>query len=409
MNLSDVTRRTYILIWLLLVAISTFLPPSVFAQKSNTKVSVSLITCAPGIKIYELEGHTALRIRDTNSDYIVNWGLFDFTSPNFIYRFVKGDTDYECGAVSTSEFIEYYAQSGRTVTEQILNLSEDETRAIIEKVQTNLLPENRVYRYNYLKDNCATRPMQIIESSLPDTIDFSDAPEQIAGNSPTFRNIMRHFHRNYPWYQFGIDLALGYDIDKPLVPSEAVFAPDILFHMMDGAKVGSRSLVATSHILSQGSDLLQSPTPWYLTPLAISLIALVLVSSITWRDVKHTKVTRWVDFMLFLILGVTGCVVAFLVFISSHEATGCNLVILWLNPLCLCVPLSALFKRFDRLITGYYWLNLTLITMMLLYNLILGQSFNIAFFPLIMCDMMRSVSFIYITGKCRKNIKKRTK
>ena len=56
-------------------------------------IQVSLITCSPGKEIYELEGHTALRIKTPDYDMAVNYGIFDFNSPNFIYRFVKGETD----------------------------------------------------------------------------------------------------------------------------------------------------------------------------------------------------------------------------------------------------------------------------------------------------------------------------
>lgn len=52
---------------------------------------VSLLTARAGAEIYQLEGHSALRIRDPfRGDYVINWGLFDFAAPNFVYRFVKG-------------------------------------------------------------------------------------------------------------------------------------------------------------------------------------------------------------------------------------------------------------------------------------------------------------------------------
>ena len=41
----------------------------------------------------------ALRIYDPkqNIDYIFNYGIFDFSKPNFIYRFAAGETDYKLG------------------------------------------------------------------------------------------------------------------------------------------------------------------------------------------------------------------------------------------------------------------------------------------------------------------------
>ena len=71
------------------------LPASQLTPVAFDVPEVSLITCAPGKEIYQLEGHSALRIKRPGSyDVAVNWGVFDFNAPNFVYRFVKGETDY---------------------------------------------------------------------------------------------------------------------------------------------------------------------------------------------------------------------------------------------------------------------------------------------------------------------------
>ena len=53
---------------------------------------VSLVTCYPGQIVYELYGHTAIRIQHGGMDKAYNFGMFSFSKPNFIYRFVKGRT-----------------------------------------------------------------------------------------------------------------------------------------------------------------------------------------------------------------------------------------------------------------------------------------------------------------------------
>ena len=57
------------------------------------------MTCAPGTEICALFGHTALRYEDKarGEDWVFNYGMFSFNTPHFIYRFVKGETDYELG------------------------------------------------------------------------------------------------------------------------------------------------------------------------------------------------------------------------------------------------------------------------------------------------------------------------
>lgn len=73
------------------------------AAMGQDSISLGIVTCYPGGDIYELEGHTALRIKGMMHgrpmDIAMNYGLFDFDAPNFVYRFVKGETDYMCGAI----------------------------------------------------------------------------------------------------------------------------------------------------------------------------------------------------------------------------------------------------------------------------------------------------------------------
>lgn len=162
-----------------------------------------------------------------------------------------------------SYFIAEYAAEGRRVTEQELNLTPQQARKLIELVYTAVRPENRTYRYNYVLDNCATRPISFIEQATGDSIRFStraaDLDEDI-----TFRKVMAYFHRNYPWYQFGIDLALGSGIDYPIDVRATGFAPAVLQEIATHATIGdSVPLVRSTEILVNGpaEGAILPPTP----------------------------------------------------------------------------------------------------------------------------------------------------
>ena len=101
------------------------------AEAEAPSVQVSLITCSPGRDIYELCGHTALRVRSGDMDMAVNYGIFDFNAPNFVYRFVKGETDYMVAAYPFEHFMEGYQRQGRSVTEQPLNLTSRQADSLI--------------------------------------------------------------------------------------------------------------------------------------------------------------------------------------------------------------------------------------------------------------------------------------
>ena len=194
------------LIALLLAFVATFAAKAQIFNDSTYRVSI--ITCYPGQQVYALYGHTAIRIQNGDRDMAYNFGMFSFNKPNFIYRFVKGETDYALGSYPFVYFMPEYIQRNSKVVEQVLNIDNNQARALYEKLEYLALPENREYRYNYVLDNCATRPRDLVEEAVGG-INYP-VP---ADTTLTFRDIMCQYSPNYPWYQFGIDLALGSGID----------------------------------------------------------------------------------------------------------------------------------------------------------------------------------------------------
>ena len=171
--------------------------------------TIFFVNIYPGSEIYELEGHSAIIVNIPGQlPMAYNFGVFDFNSPNFVYRFVKGETDYMAVEWPAVSFLAPYADHGRRVMAHELNFTSEQKSRLISLLKENVKPENAVYRYNYVKDNCATRPLRAVELAAGDSIHLAPAPFEANSSVPvTFRNIMRHYHKNYPWYQFGIDMA----------------------------------------------------------------------------------------------------------------------------------------------------------------------------------------------------------
>lgn len=293
------------------------------------QLTVSLVTCAPGPDVYALCGHEAVRIRSEKMDSIWNYGIFDFTSPNFLYRFCKGETDYMVRGYEFPRFMPEYVNRGSTVWEQVLDLSQEDARALRKLLQTEALPQNCIYRYNYVKDNCATRPWLRVNQAASEKITVPDTTY-----FKSFRNEMRYFHHKYPWYQFGIDLALGSGIDKPLEKDQDMFAPPVMAEKVAMAKIGDRPLVKATNVIFRGvPDATEGPTPWILSPMALAIVMLALSFWSLWLSIKKGKALRWWVSVYYGLAGLAGCVICFLVFFSVHEATSSNVMIWWLNPL----------------------------------------------------------------------------
>ena len=373
--------------------------PTDTARADN--VVVSLITCYPGQNIYELYGHTELRVRGKGYDWVFNYGTFDFRAPNFIYRFVKGETDYMLAGYP-SEYM-YVGYENRKIVEQVLNLTPEQARAVSNALFNGAQPDNRTYRYNYVLDNCSTRPRDIVEAVVGESLQYPPMPSGL-----TFRSMMHRYNTNYAWQQFGIDLALGSGLDYELDARQQMFAPISLMQAFGGATIergGERvPLVTDTNTLNPGSDEgdILPPTPWYLPPMTLAVALLLAMAALSVRDVRRRKSTRWVDSLLFGIAFLGGAVVAFLVFISTHEATSPNYNLLWLHPLHIVPAVLVWIKSAKKVVVCYHFVNFAVIFITMALWAVLPQCANAAFFPLMGALAVRSLSYLMVTRNTAK-------
>lgn len=374
--------------------------PSVATQKRDSIV-VSLLTAWPGPEVYQLCGHSAIRIRGAEVDSVWNYGVFDFDEPNFVYRFVKGETDYMLVGYPTMWFMPEYLSEGRKVLEQDLNLTQDEAWKLRSLLQTEALPQNRTYRYNYVKDNCATRITDRLAQATDARLIF---PDTIAYG--TFRREMRAFHRDYPWYQFGIDLALGSGLDRELRANEEMFVPTVMSDRYAKATLSDgRRLVSDTRQLTPDSGHATMPaTPWYLTPNFWSAICFILMAAFSVFMAWKRRILRWVYCLWFALIGLGGCIIAFLVFASDHEATSPNMLLLWLNPLQLIVAVCVWWPRTHWPVDIMAWYNIVVLGILLIIWPFQLQSANPAFFPLMGATLALSIVYAILDYKQSYNI-----
>lgn len=379
----------------MLAAATAGAAPRDSAAAEQDSVVVSLVTCYPGPDIYELYGHTMLRVRYGSIDMVYNYGIFDFDTPNFMYRFVKGETDYKVAGYDGAYMLIGYRS--RKVVEQKLNLTAGQAMQVLLALVENARPENATYRYNYVYDNCATRPRDIIENVLGDRLHYSAMHDTL-----TFRQEMRRYNANYAWQQFGIDLVLGSGIDYTLSYREQMFVPMVLMQAFAEAQVERdgrlEPLVSATHVLNDGSDMgdILPPTPAWQSPMAVAMSVLVVVLILSWLDVQRRKVSRWADSLLFGMAGVAGLLVFFLIFVSTHEATSPNYNGFWLNPFALLPAVAIWIKKAKKVLYFYHFANFAVVFVLLACWPLLPQTANAAAFPLMLSLMARSASYILV-------------
>ena len=149
-----------------LIFLSPFTSKAQEVPLSET-ATASVLTCGPGDDFYTTFGHSAIRIQDTANgiDLVYNYGTFDFNTPHFYWMFMRGQLDYMLGRSSYEEFMEEYDFYGRAVWEQQLTMEWQQVANLYLLLETNYLPEYRHYRYDFFRDNCATRVRDVIYSA----------------------------------------------------------------------------------------------------------------------------------------------------------------------------------------------------------------------------------------------------
>lgn len=317
--------RTYILAWCL--SMSFFAT----AQELSDSARISLLTCSPGKELYAKYGHTALRVCDpvNKTDIAFNYGIFSFDTEHFYWKFVRGETWYSLGATPMWWFMREYDDTHRTVYEQVLQLTPEQREAIWKALVINYQPENRYYLYNFVFDNCATRPYLLIQNALGDTIlsDFT------GHTGTTYRSFLRHYTGRWSWANAGINLLFGPKADRPMHSAERLFLPEELMffmasaHLQDGTPLVQPASIAPFEI---------APTPWYATwPLGLAIYFLIVLL-VSIRDRKKGRWSWWLELTAgvpYLLLLV---IVTFLTFFSCHPLVGFGwrLFIIPLTHLC---------------------------------------------------------------------------
>ena len=298
---------------------------------------VSLLTCSPGTDAYAHFGHTAIRITnmDTMEDVVYNYGCFDYNSNMFVYKFIKGETDYILGAEPAKLFFYRYRVYGIEVMEQVLNLSQNDAENIHELLEENLKPENMEYRYNYLYDNCTTWARDAIERAITDDIIYKKNPIKL-----TARQELHESLQNAPWLRFGIDLVLGEKLDdKNFDKRQQMFIPAHYANELDSAYIvledGTEApLVSYKQIILDANPEMAEKAP-FITPTLLFSLLFIGIFVVSIFDFTKKKVTYGFDIAISLFQGLAGIIVSFLYFFSEHPTVDSNWFVIILNPLYL--------------------------------------------------------------------------
>lgn len=371
------------------------LPAAVRAQplQYSDSVEVSLLTCAPGRAVYARFGHTALRIRDAGGrDNSYNYGIFDFRTENFYLKFLRGHTDYLLGVYPTEYFLEEYRQRESVVWEQVLNLTPSEKRKLIELLNVNYQPENRMYRYNFVFDNCATRPKVMVQNALDGLLSYESA---YSGES--YRQLIAMYTADDAWLNLGINLVFGTRAEREVNQGGAAFLPELLRNDLQRAWIirysgdtNPRKFVKQTHMLVGPFASEIKTTPRWMHPLFIAILWLLWGAVLTFRKHKRSVHSKSFDSVLYAVTALAGVLIFTLSFYSEHPLVESNLNLLWLNPLNL-LPAVLIWKRGARkFLLFYHAFSLLLVLAAAVVIALQVQVVPVAVFPIILLLILRT-------------------
>lgn len=384
---------------LLILLLNIFLINIYSSSAQNNSIlgpnaKISLLTCSPGGEIYSLFGHSAIRVKDprTGNDVVFNYGIFDFDTPNFTMKFVQGKLLYKLGIEQFPRFQYQYTYENRQVIEQVFNFTQEEKEKVFSYLINNARPENANYKYDFFFDNCANRIGEVLNDALGEALTY-EIPEK---KYLSFRNQLDYYidgsYPKSPWADFGMDLILGIPADQPADFNGEMFLPDLLSNNFTFGKLNN-----STPLVSSGKIIIPRKKPasmanWSITPMMLfwSLCGITALLFL----IKNNTFTKVFDFILFLLLGLSGVLFIFMWVATDHEVCHQNLNMLWMNPFHILLAVNILRNNLFGFWKKYLWATLIINGLVIVFWKFLPQEFHWASFPIILMISMRVVALL---------------
>lgn len=362
-------------------------------------ISVSLLTASQGKQIYEKFGHTGIRIHIPSKRFngVYHYGLFSFDEPYFEYRFVKGETDYMIGLMHYHDFLTMYAVRGSSVRELPLYLTQEEALNLYLALQVNMLPENETYRYSFLYDNCATRPLEIINRSLTGEVRLDTTNIEL----PTYRTLIHKSTQQDKWVTFGLDLILDGEVDENISLPDKPFLPEITEQIFQNYEIErngvTEKLAGTpKEVLRAREDKAELGMFSFITPLAFAISLLVVVALISIKEIITLRHNKIADTIIFFVCGILGIVIYFLLLFSEHPAVASNINAMWLHPIWLVMIPLIWIRKAQKFLYCYHFINFALLLLFFLAIIFIRQEVGTVAVVLVATLLLRTITYLAV-------------
>jgi hypothetical protein len=351
--------------FLLLILLTMFASSRVRAAEPGAELSISLLTMGPGAHPFTKFGHSAIWVHDPGAhiDEVYNYGTFAFDSPTLVLDSVAGKLPYWLSAQSMRGTLRTYRTQGRSLVASELELTPAERVRVYAALRENAKPANAYYRYDYYRDNCATRVRDIFERVLGKQIWHGvDEPASMSYRAHTQRLVA-----DASLLYAVLDLAVGHETDAQVTFWDEAWLPERLHALFARATVNHDGrmvpLIRSERTLLASRFPAPRPTPpnrlgyYAASGLALGGAFLILGFFVGSGRRGFRVALGALYFAVGTALGLLGCALCYLTFFSAHSAAASNYNVLLLPPwlLALSVAGVGVMRGKSRALRVVYW------------------------------------------------------
>ncbi|MBA7519554.1 hypothetical protein ES705_11633 [subsurface metagenome] len=377
---------------------------TIYGQTGYRNIQVSLLTTSPGDKLHSVFGHSAVRVKNSydNTDFVYNYGTFDFDDPSFYFGFIRGKLMYRLSKAPFDLVLQQAKLDNRSLIETTLNLSPVEKYEMTQFLEVNYLPRNRDYLYDFLYNNCSTKLLELLSVSVSDSLVYN----QLAIPGMSFRKLINIYLKDKPWTDMGVDFLMGLPADRRAKGKDVSFLPDYLHLLIKNIHIKQefgfeKSLALPDNVYFQyyPSDVKPLIHPGIiLWPLTLCLLISLIF------DTYIQGFFRIFRKFVLISAGSLGVLILSLWLLTDHYIFNFNTNLLWANPLLLLIvflkesPGQMNSKKFFMLLVY----GTTLLVMLgILTTMLVVRNFNLT--ALASMIAISLVNRIYIFRKIYKD------
>ena len=354
------------LLFLLLFIVSAGFSQNI-GLTENAKISV--LTVGTGTASHELYGHTGIRIKDTTRgiDVVFNYGFFDFNTPYFVAKFVKGDMQYFVANQDYANFEYGYKMDNRSIYEQEIALTLTQKNTLYQNLNASLFSDDRFYTYKFIDRNCTTKVIDQLNGVLGEGTITTNKPVTI-----TYRDILNNTYLDNDYFtKLGINLIFGTKVDNT---AETLFLPLELHTVLTTASYQNKPLTTTSKTIFEAKKVPFEPS---LLNSPYSILAFLMLLIL----INNKRLTS----AYFILSGLLGLFLLAVGLYSYHEEVFWNYNALLFNPILLFFTFS-IYKRGAKTIINIGKVYITCLIVYLLF--ILNKVDLMLFLPFIIANFI---------------------